>query len=211
MIAASILGLIGLAILTTFGSGFSVYERVQAFGGVQADALLALEELERDVRNIIPLATIPVEAEADRIAFPSIIETYKEEEGDVEATVHASVGKVAYFLEGQGFEGKVLKKSTQDYSGALSAGTDSTNAEETLVTVNNLAFRYYSYDPEEQKYSWDGTWSDGGGSILKGVEVTLTYQDLNREVQLVRAVLIPASGGNDAQAEDEGGDEGGGE
>src|SRR3990167_7818362 len=81
MVAASILGLIGLAILTTFGSGFSVYERVQAYGGTQADALLALEEIERDVRNIFQMPTIPVEGGSDRVAFPAIIETVEEGEG----------------------------------------------------------------------------------------------------------------------------------
>jgi prepilin-type N-terminal cleavage/methylation domain-containing protein len=210
MISASILGLIGLAILTTFGSGFSVYERVQAYGGAQAEALLALEELERDVRNMIPVSTIPVEAEADRIAFPVVIETYEEVEGE-DAQLHASIGKVVYFLEGMGSEGKVLKKSTLNYSDALSGDTGSEDTDETLVSVNNLAFRYYSYNSDEKKYHWDGVWSDSAGNVLKGVEVTLTYQDLNREVQLVRAVLIPAASGNDAQAEDEGAEEGGGE
>ena len=51
MVAASILGLIGLAVLTAFGSGFHVYERVQSYGGVQTDVLLVLEEMERDLRN----------------------------------------------------------------------------------------------------------------------------------------------------------------
>ena len=203
MVAASIMGLIGLAILTTFGSGFSVYERVQAYGGTQADALLALEEFERDVRNIFPMPTIPVEAEADRIAFPAVIETYEEEEeGDTQ--LHSSIGKISYFLEGMGVEGKVLKKSTQNYSGAVAGSTDSADTGETLVTVNNLAFRYYSYNPEEGKYHWGDTWSEDEGSSLKGVEVTLTYQDLNREKQFVRAVLIPATGGSDAQTGSEG-------
>src|SRR3989338_4090918 len=162
MVAASILGFIGLAILTTFGSGCSVYERVQAYGGAQADALLALEELERDVRNIVPISTIPVEAEADRIAFPAVIETYEEVEGE-EAQLRASIGKVVYFLEGMGLEGKVLKKSTLNYSDAVSGGTDSENADETLVSVSNLAFRYYSYNADEGEYHWDDVWSDSAG------------------------------------------------
>ena len=53
LVSTSILGIIGLTILATFGSGFQVYERVDNFGGAQAEILLALEEIERDLRNVL--------------------------------------------------------------------------------------------------------------------------------------------------------------
>jgi hypothetical protein len=207
MVAASILGLIGLAILTTFGSGFSIYERVQAYGGSQTDALLALEEIERDVRNIFPFATIPVEGETDRIAFPAVIETIVEAEGG--PTLHSSIGKIAYLVDDGEFENKVLKKSRQNYSAAVSESASDAQEEEVLVAITDLAFRYYSYNSEEETYAWDGSWSAGEGSALKGVEITLTYKDLNRDVQLVRTVLIPTADNSDVEGTGEGDEEGG--
>jgi len=206
MVAASILGMIGLAILTTFGSGFSVYERVQAFGGVQADALLALEEMERDIRNIFPFPSVAVEGEKDRFAFPAVVDTVSEEGG--EAVTRPSVGKVAYFLDSDGKEEKVLKKSRTDYPGAVSKNVSDAHDGETLVAVSGLAFRYLAYDLEDETYVWSGSWGRGKGSTLRGVEVTLTYPAAGREVELVRTVFLPVAGIMDSGVEEDA-DEGG--
>lgn len=72
LVSASILGVIGLTILTTFGSGFHVYQRVQTYGGVQANVLLALEEIEQNLHNAIVLSTLKVEGDAKAIAIPIV-------------------------------------------------------------------------------------------------------------------------------------------
>ena len=61
MVSSTILVLIGAAVLTTFASGLHVYERVQSYGGVQADVLLALEQMEHDIANTFMLSEVPFE------------------------------------------------------------------------------------------------------------------------------------------------------
>ena len=73
LVATSILGIIGLTILTTFASGLHVFERVQTFGGSQADVLLAFEEMEKDIRNVFPLSTIAFEGDTQSMTFPADI------------------------------------------------------------------------------------------------------------------------------------------
>jgi len=117
MVAASIIGLIGLTILTTFGSGFYVYERVQSFGGVQADVLLSLEEMEKNLRNLFPSSTIGFEGDAQSIAFPTIVETI--ETVDAEEVVTSSVGKISYYLDDVDGDTRALMSKQQDYSQAV--------------------------------------------------------------------------------------------
>jgi len=190
MVAASIIGLIGLTILTTFGSGFHVYERVQTFGGVQADVLLSLEEIEKNLKNLFPFSTIGFEGDAQSIAFPTIIETI--ETVDAEEVVTSSVGKIAYYLDDAGDDTKALMSGWKDYSQAVAKIGAAESRKDTLALIENIGFSYFLFDEENQTYSWTNSWDTQEENLPRGVKIEVTFQDGDRNVQLVRTVFIPS-------------------
>lgn len=191
MISASILGLIGLAVLTTFGSGFHVYERVQVFGGLQAEVLLSLEEMERDLSNTLPYSGIAFKGEGKKLVFPIAVEEIKtsedEEEQDI---VGASLGQITYYLKDDNGQ-KVLMRTLKNYSAATSLNSLSDDQDSALTNVKDLAFSYYASSEEKGFSGWKDAWT-AGGSVPAAVKIELTYEDRGSEIKLVRTVFIPS-------------------
>lgn len=207
LIAASIIGVISLTILTTFGSGLHVYERVQAYGGVQADVLLALEEIEEDLRNIFPFSTIKFEGDAQRLAFPAIVESL-EEEGD-DMIVVASIGKVSYYLDDGNDGTKVLMKAQQSYSQGVAEAMVEEGQGQVMVLVKDIQFSYYSSSDEETGFDWKNSWDTEEDGLPAGIKIELTFDDGRRDVPLVRTVFIPSVRVEKGEGKEEGEGEGG--
>ena len=193
LVATSILGVIGLTILTTFGSGLHVYERVQAFGGSQAEVLLALEEMERDIKNVFPMSTVAFEGDSHRIAFPAVIETLKIIDG--KESVVPSVGRISYYIDEAIYMDDVeksLMRVQQNYSLAVAGGDAQEGQGETLALIEDLAFEYYYYDEEAKTYGWQNSWSGEEETLLSGVKIEMTYKDSDQDIVIERIVVIPA-------------------
>jgi prepilin-type N-terminal cleavage/methylation domain-containing protein len=206
LVAASILGVIGLTILTTFASGFNVYQRVQSYGGVQANVLLALEGFERDLRNSFPLSTIPIEGESQAINFPAIVQTLETNEG--EERVISSIGKISYYFDDATDS---LMKSQQEYSQAVSQMQAGEIEGEALAIVDGISISYFSFDEEEKSYNWAESWADEETSTLIGIKIGVNYRDGNRDIELVRTVFLTSSPQifqEEAEEEGEGTEEG---
>lgn len=209
MVATSILGLIGLAVLTTFGSGLHVYERVQSYGGLQADILLSLEEMERDLANTFPLSGIEFEGEAQKITFPAVIETI--ETIDEEERAVPSIGQIAYSLGGDDDQ-KVLMRDQWDYSQAVSGDKSENDQSGFFAYVKDIRFSYYFLDGKNEEYGWKESWSaeeDEGSPVA--VKIELTYEDRGRDITLVRTVFLPSEMIVEETEEDDEGEEGGDE
>jgi len=209
LVATSILGLISLTILTTFGSGFAVYERVQSYGGGQADALLALEEMETRLRSLFPFSEIRFEGEAQKISFPAIIETIVIV--DDEDMAVSSIGQISYYLDRQENDETMLTSGQKNYSQALSGVEAVENISVSLASVKDLRFRYYAFDKKEGTYVWKDSWPAEEVNLPTGVKIELTFQDGKREIPLVRTVMIPSVrvvderiGSDDEDGEEEG-------
>ncbi len=198
LITASIFGVIGVIIVTTFGSGMQVYQRVQSYGGDQADVIFSLEEMERDLRNIFPLSTIGFEANTLQISFPAMIETFEEIDGEEVAV--SSIGKVDYYFDRQQ---EALMKSWQSYSQADNEINDNTQ-KSLLAYVSDVKFSFGSYD-EEGDFSWGFTQDEEDSSYPAAVKVAVDYWKGTSDSQLVRTIWIPASW---RAPEEEGGEEG---
>ena len=193
LVATSILGVIGLTILTTFGSGLHVYERVQAFGGSQAEVLLALEEMERDIKNVFPMSTVAFEGDSHRIAFPAVIEILEIIDG--KESVVPSVGRISYYIDEATYidnAGKSLMRVEQNYSLAIAGGDAQEDQGESLALIEELAFEYYYYDENAQTYGWQNSWSGEEETLLSGVKIEITYKDSDQDIVIERIVVIPA-------------------
>ena len=72
LLAATIMSMISLAVVSTFGAGLRVFDRVQSFGGFQADVLVFLEGLEHDLRNIFAFSPIKFQGDSRSMSFASV-------------------------------------------------------------------------------------------------------------------------------------------
>lgn len=181
----SILGMIAAAIFTTFSGGLNVYERVQAYGGTQADVLLFLEKIERELRNTFSISGIDFSGDSKRIAFAGLIS-----ELDFERNQNISLGKILYYFDG---EKGIMVKEEQNYPQAISKSETRKSSSEILLSIENVDFSYYYFDLNKNEYEWKDSWNAGDG-IPKGVKVKVTFRNGGRNVTLVRTVLIPVAG-----------------
>lgn len=209
MISASILGVISLAVLTTFGSGLHVYERVQSYGGRQADVLIGLEEMERDLRNAIPFSAVKFTGDAQSIEFPIIVDSVVQaEEG---GKLVPTVGKVSYSLKG-GLKASVLMRGQSEYGQAYSKRSVGDGQERVLADISGLHFSYYYFDKETEESGWKDDWSTEEENIPVAVKVEVVYEGRGQEIQLARTVMIPAQRVIVEEEDDEGEEgEGGGD
>lgn len=205
LVATSILGMIGAAILATFGSGFQVYERVQAYGRTQTDVFLSLEAMEADLKNTFPLSGIDFIGEAKKISFPGLIAGV-----DNQGNPGTSLGKISYYLDSQK---KTLVKEKQEYPLAVSSSPPQESGLETLASLEDIQFDYYYFDPETERYDWKSDWDLAQEGMPIGVKIKVTFLSAEQQSQIVRTVLIPARGtiSGEQEGEEEGEGEGEGE
>jgi prepilin-type N-terminal cleavage/methylation domain-containing protein len=197
MIAASILGVIGLTILATFASGFRVYERIQTFGGAQADVLIALETLERDLHNTFFLSSIPVSGTSASIAIPAVIEVVETVDG--EEKLLTSLGR--YFYTYSSSDGSI-KRVQQNYGAAASDKAPDVDDIDPLANVEDITFSFYAYDQENQQYSWSSGWDKGENKVLKAVKVEVSYLNASQTVTLKRTIFLRSKMTADGQEEE---------
>ncbi|HBO97799.1 MAG TPA: hypothetical protein DD648_07295 [Candidatus Omnitrophica bacterium] len=205
LLAASILSIIALAILSTFGAGMRAFERVQSFGGFQADVLLFLEGFERDARNTFAFSGVKFKGDSQSMSFASI-GTKLDEDGNAFTVLEE---------RSYGFDSsqKALVEKEEDFAPAVSSVTEGSVRTRQVAPIKAVAFQYYSYrkeieDGEEKIESgWQGTWTDEE-TIPRGVKVELTFEEGGQEVSLARTVFIPSGGdiGSDEEEEEEQGD-----
>lgn len=192
LVATSIIGMIALAVLSAFGTGFYAFGRVESFAGRQADILLALDRWERDVRNSFSSAAVEFKGDSHNLSFPSVITVFDEE--DQKEAV--SFGQVSYSFDEQN---KAFITAPTDYARPSSADGQEPPAE-VLASVEDLHFSYYFHkreiQGEEEKvdHGWKSSWTQQDEGIPRGVKMELTFLQEGQEVLLSRTVFIPAGG-----------------
>jgi prepilin-type N-terminal cleavage/methylation domain-containing protein len=184
LITASILGMIAVAIFSTFASGLNVYNRVQTFGGVQSDVLLSLEKMEKDLRNVFSLKEIDFVGDTKKIAFAGLIKKF-----DAEGNQNLSLGKISYYFDN---ETGTLVKEEQSYPEAISQEGIGESTFKILAFIEDINFKFYYFNQEAQTYDWKSSWTLGEG-IPRGVKIEVRFKDGKRDITLARTVLIPIS------------------
>lgn len=201
LIAASILGMVSLAVLSVFGTGLRTFDRVQAFGGSQAGLLLFLEKFETDVRNAFELPGASFSGSARSMSFAGVTSKLDEEDNPFVA-----LGKKSYLFDDAQ---NVLVSQEEDYPEALSSSSDVRS--ERVAAVTDVRFQYYAYtkeveeEQEKIEYGWQDAWSEED-VLPRGVRMEVTFKNGEEDVTWERTVFIPAGGdipGIEAEEEEE--------
>lgn len=202
LLAASILSIIALAILSTFGAGMRAFERVQSFGGFRADVLLFLEGFERDARNAFVFSPIKFQGDSQGMSFAAV-GTKLDEDGNAFTVLEER----SYDFDSSQ---KALVEQEEDFAAAVSSVPEGSVRTQQVAPIKAASFQYYFYRKEIQdgkekiESGWQETWTDEE-TIPRGIRIQLTFDEGGKEVSLARTVFIPSVGdaGGDERDEEE--------
>jgi hypothetical protein len=183
LVSTTIVGMIALAIFSSFMAGVRVYERIQDYGTKQADVLFFLENIEKDLRNMFNSSVIDFTGDSQQVAFPNTIRVY-----DDYGVAKLSLGKVFYRFNPQV---KAVFKEEQDYPLAILEIGEEKTVSRKLAEVEDVGFSYYHFNSDIKMYDWKDSWPAEEEGIPLGVKVEVTFQEDGKGSVLERTVLIP--------------------
>ncbi len=137
LVVVAILAVAIAAIGACLAAGIRVWDVARDFGRIEADALLAIDEMRRDLRNAVALEAVPFAGERDAVRFGGIIRS--------SSPPATHFGAIHYRYDP---ETRQLIRETQ----VLAAGTrlESPRREARAGQVLNLRFTYAAFDAERE-------------------------------------------------------------
>lgn len=206
MLVAVLLGIVGLAIGSTFAGGLRIFNRMESYTADKADVLLFVERMERDLRNTFSFKGIDFVGESKRVTFPVILRTFSDKN-----RVEESPGLVSYYRDDTRTE-RVFLREEKTYPHAVKKESPEHGDITVLAPIEDISFQYFSYDPQTDTYGWADLWDKpkarekqkGEGSAQKGVEaledrfadiplgvkIKVNYMDGDKILTLSRTVFI---------------------
>ncbi len=206
MLVAGILAVIGLTIASTFAGGLNIFYRMENYTNTRADIMLSMERLEKDIRNVFYYTGIDFIGESKKLTFPGIIKT-KGPDGRPED----SLGSITYYRD-DSKKTRTISREEKKYPIAVRNKEAPKGVVTALSPIEDLTFKYFSYDPDMESYSWVDMWDkseerhdreekgkaktdrikleDMPEDVPLGVKVNISYQDGGKTVKLERIIFI---------------------
>ena len=187
LVTAAILGIISMAVISTFAAGLKVYEKVRNYSDERVDALIALEKMERDILNLVNFSGIDFVGEKEKISFAGL-------------TKEGKPGKILYYMR-SGMRGALVREEV-GYARAISKTNRKRGKTEELAALRDMDFEYYYYNKVTAAYLWKDEWKinekkkealEKSEWIPIGVRIKIKFKEGKRYVTLTRSVLIPIS------------------
>lgn len=177
LVVTTILGVLVGVIGACIASGIRVWDTARKFNTIEADAIVALEMMERDLRNTFPYGRIRFHGDARSVTMPGIVQG-PEEQGSGLGTVGYSVDRGA----------GALVRTAGLYGGGEGL------AETVARNVRQLDLEYYRIDrPKGQPPQWQQQ-RGAATNLPDKVMVRLTLDTDSGPVELSRAVIVPLGG-----------------
>jgi len=199
LITTAILGMVSLAIVSTFASGINIYSHLRAYTGIKTDVLLALEKIERDLSGAFVFSEIEFYGDKRVISFPGLVGAT-----DAEGEQVMRPGRISYYFDVLKDE---LVREKQDYSKAILGKYTRRGSRKVLASVEKTDFSYYYYDSIDDVYGWRSLWKpeDEGREtrderlwmdeekILLGARIEVTFKAGGKDMTLSRTVFFPTA------------------
>ena len=184
LIVAAVSSIIALAIASTFSSGIAVYSKVRNYGESRIDCFLALENLEKDLRNSFFSPEMPFVGTRNFLSFPGVSLV-----DDDDGRENVSLGKYRYFID-EGIQ-RTFKMAWVPYCIASGEDKKFDVDEEYLADIESFEVRYFFIN-EGGESLWVDEWDD---PLLMpyGVEIKLIAKYGEEEILFQRKIFIPAS------------------
>jgi prepilin-type N-terminal cleavage/methylation domain-containing protein len=177
MVVLLILGVTIAVIGACLAAGIRVWDSARTFGAVESDALLAIEQIGRDLRNTFEFNDIPFEGDERAVAFPGIVRTGAEGA--------SRLGRIRYALDTA--EHRLIRE-TAVYDGR--GNLEKERREALAGGVRELALAYWQ-TPRDDSPAGTAT------NLPAAVDITMTLitGPEEPEMPLTRTVRLPTGGG----------------
>jgi len=183
LVAIAIMALIILVVLSTLRGGMRLYERLKIGSNQQLEVMLAMEAMEKGIRNACPCALIGFNGNECNFSFPSLLtipgQTNTQEVAlcqvvyDYNSTLHS-----------------LTEKTICVHPAFNVAGANRGNVLVKLARLDELKFSYGYWNATAQSCEWKNSWLAKEGIPL-GVKVTISMR--NGSSSLARIVWIPVA------------------
>jgi len=175
LLATMLSVLVGAAVVSTFAAGLKAYHRVQGYGRGQADILLSLEKMEKDLRNAFAFSAIGFEGDSHQVSFAGFVPVSAQG-----LPAGEYIGQITYV-----FDGSSGNLSRQQKAYLQNTPSDT----QLMASVKDLSLSYGSLNLVTQEYSWQDSWSSAG--TPQAVKITVTLKGEDEDIQLNRTVFLP--------------------
>lgn len=185
LVVIAIMGLVALVVLSTLRGGLRLYERLKAGSNQQLEVILAMEAMEKRIRNACPFANIGFNGNEWHFSFPSLLTI----SGQTNAAVVA-LCQVAYDYNSisNSLTQKLVCVHPEFNAGASSRGS----APVELARLDELKFSYCYWNTRTQACEWKNSWLAKEGIPL-GVKLTISMRNGNSKTSLERTIWIPVA------------------
>ena len=186
VIVSSLLVLVSLAVFSVFSGGLKIYRRAQSYQGEKADILIFLEKMERELRNTFNYSALNFIGDPEKISFPGIVKRVDADGGEALA-----VSRITYYFDSS--KSALVKEETvfSNANTASRSGPGISEAKEGF-SASDVNFSYCYFKADGKDYSWKD--AADGGMAPAAVKIEVVFKDGDKDVRLVRTVLIPISG-----------------
>ncbi len=181
VVALAILAAVAAVIGTSFASGVLVWDRARSFDARRVDALLAIEELERDLRQSVPFQGIAFKGEEQELQFPGRVRYSANADGE-----HPEqMAEIVYSWDEE--RGLLLRRTH------VAKGTVVPDPAEAVVTdVSALQFTYLGVSEDDpDSAAWGTSWSDVRQHAPSAVRISMIVGGSNRTDTVTRSIYLP--------------------
>ena len=178
-----IMGTVGSVVVACFMGGVRAYERARDFGRGEADACLAFELLERDLKNAVAVPGISFEGNLSNIRFATVT-TAPGAVLDDEITIQV--------VEYGERVGDGIVRSVEVLS---DSPTELDPGESILAGDSAMRLGYYGNDEGQGQSTWGETWQSTS-NLPQQVRIRFSGGELE-PVILERTVIVPVAGVDD--------------
>ena len=177
LVAAVLMSVVGGAILASFGGGIRVFDKVRDFGTIRSRVALALEVMERRIRDGVRFDPVGFEGASDTMAFAVTRERL------VGERLERRLARQRYYRDAATGE---LVSAWIDYPFESS----DEEHQETLAEIEGLRFEYAYKEGDAQGYQWKDAWDPTDGRPV-AVRLEVRFKDKGGIRSVERVVVIP--------------------
>ena len=175
LIAASIAGVLGVCVLTTFSAGLRIYKSFDREALSESVVFLSLGQFGKDVRSAFVLRQVPFSGTGRELSFPVL------GAGGVPE-------KIVYFFDDK--TGTLLRKQQtlrRDFS------ADEQPQARALASCHRVSFEYYYPDPLTGKFAWQDSFSQAG-SLPRQVRIRFVVTQNGAAREHEKTLRVPCAG-----------------
>lgn len=133
MIVITIISILAVSIGTSFVSGMKIWNRAKNVDFVQGQAMLSMEIITRDMRQIVEVEDVPMEGSLREFTFTCL--------------ENAIPVQIIYYFK----SGEIMRKRSS-LEGILKEDSDGNYLQRSIMSVDNLNFEYLCYDISDEDF-----------------------------------------------------------